>query len=167
MTTVAFRDGIMAADSCLSEVDGEDNNTIFVGDVQKIYRLNDGSLIGMSGDAEGQCVLNLLNDKAIAETKMADALASLIHVRSCLLVRPSGQMIWVSTGEDSAAYTPFQDRFAAVGTGKQLAYGAMERDATALQAVVAASRRHAYTRAPFVEVVLSLTPAEKRRMKKS
>lgn len=162
MTTIAFRDGIMAADSCLTE-ELEDDNAIYVGDVNKIYRLDDGSLLGMSGDAEGQCVLNILNDLAIPESLIADHLASLQHTRSCILVRPSGQLYWVGTGEDSAAYTPFTDRFAAVGTGKQFAYGAMEHGATAYEAVDAACRRHAFTRPPIVLERLHLTRALKRK----
>lgn len=153
MTTIAFRDNIMVCDSCLCET-GNDN-TIYIGDVEKIYRLADGSLLGMSGDAEGQALINILNDSSIAPEKMCDALASLVGYDShCLQVRPDGQMIWVSTGEEAAAYTPFRDRFAAIGTGKLLAYGALEMDATALEAVEAAARRHAYTRPPFISVEL-------------
>jgi 20S proteasome alpha/beta subunit len=152
----------MATDSCLTEEVG-DKHCFYAGDVQKIYRLKDKSLLGMSGDADAQAVMNLLEDDSIPDHKMTDALASLTGYEcSCLLVRQSGQMFWVSTEEDSAAFTPFSDEFAAVGSGKQFAYGAMEFGATALEAVVAASRRDSFTRGPFIEVHLALTPRLKR-----
>lgn len=156
MTTIAYRNGWMAADSMLTQ--GDENNTIYVGDVDKIIRLDDGSLLGLSGDAEGQHVVNVLNDKRIGRKHIAASLAEIDSEVNALLVRPDGTMWWVATnGEGYAEYYQFRDRFAAIGTGKELAYGAMEvrDDVTALEAVQAAARRHAFTAGPFTAVELN------------
>lgn len=152
MTTIAFRDGLMASDSCLVCED-KAGNARYTGLVDKIYALKDGSLLGMSGDAEGQPVIDILESGATNE-EMVGLLAEVDCVCECLLVRTDGKMFHLSVGEEWAEFIEFRDKFAAVGTGRDFAYGAMECDATALQAVQAASRRHPFTRPPFVVMTL-------------
>lgn len=154
MTTIAYRFGLMAADSCLTE--GDEHNTRYVGHVDKIFRLKDGSLFGGSGDAECQAIINILQSRAPDEKK-AGLLAQVDCECECLLVRPDGRMFWIATDTDYGEFTEFRDEFAAVGSGKDWAYGAMEvrPDVTALEAVQAASRRHAFSRAPFMTMELN------------
>lgn len=155
MTTVAYRCDTreMAADTCLTE--GDETSTMYTGEVDKIFRLNDGSLLGMSGDSEAQHICNILNDPEIPEHEIAIALNEVASECSCLLVRPDGRMIYVSTnGEGWGEYTPFRDTMACVGTGKQFAYGAMEAGASAQRAVEISCKRQAFTKPPIQVVQL-------------
>lgn len=174
MTTIAYRDRVMAADTMLTEKlelhqirvgnlgrKGEggglhavvdEDHTMAVGYAPKIIRLFDGSLLGMSGDAEGQFIINVLNSN-LPESALAEALTKCPSECTCLLVRPSGQMVWVWTsGSGWAEYLPFVDKFAAIGTGRQFAYGAMEADKSAEEAVAIACRRTCYS-GPPIQVV--------------
>ncbi len=146
MTTIAYRAGLMASDSMLSESDAD--NGFVVGCVNKLYTLPDGSLLGLSGDAEADDVI-----EALAQVTDRDPVAAdLAHVDAeCegILVKPDGRTFWLSTAEEGyAAMSLFIDKFAAVGTGKWIAYGAMEFGASAEQAVECACRRHCFSRGP-------------------
>lgn len=156
MTTIAYRGGVMASDSMLSQADHD--NGYIVGSVNKIYTLSDGSLLGLSGDAEaGDVIL------ALESVKGRDPMAAdLMYVGAdCegILVRPDGRTFWLDTSESVesetgesengyAALTLFIDDFAAIGSGKWIAYGAMEHGATAEQAIECACRRHCFSRGP-------------------
>lgn len=151
MTTVAFRDGIMAGDSCLST---GDDSVIYVGNVDKVFRLKDGSLFSASGDAECQPIINVL-ESGIQDSAIPGALAELKSESECMMVRPDGRLYWICVSEGYGEFTEFKDEFCAIGTGKDFAYGAMEWGASALDAVICASRRHAFTRGPFMSMSLS------------
>jgi hypothetical protein len=155
MTTICYRVDTkeMAADTLLVQSEGE--NTFYVGYADKIIRLKDGSLLGMSGDAEGQWIVNVLNNTAIPADKIVEELAELPCECSCLLVRPDGSMWWVSTsGDGFAEYYSFRDDFAAVGTGKQIAIGALAAGMSAKRSVEIACERHCYSKPPIQVVKL-------------
>lgn len=133
----------------------DEDHTIVIGYAPKIIRLLDGSLFGLSGDAECQHIINVLNDSTIPQDQIALALGQVKSESNSLLVRPDGQMVWISTnGEGWGEYSPFTDKFAAVGTGRQFAYGAMEADASAEKAVEIACRRTCYSGPPITVVRL-------------
>lgn len=151
MTTIAYRDKMMAADSCLSS--GEESMR-YVGDVVKIFRLKDGSLFGASGDGECQAIINVL-ESGIPDHEIAATLAAEVQLEcECILVRPDGRTFWIVTGDGYGEFTNFNDKFCACGTGQDFAYGAMEHGATALEAVQCAAKRHNFTRGPFMSVSL-------------
>lgn len=153
MTTVAYRDNIMAGDSCLST---GDENTIYVGDVDKVFRLKDGSLFAASGDSECQQIMRVLESGA-KDHKIPGLLAKIKSESECMLVRPDGRMYWIVVDDGYGEFTEFKDQFCAIGSGKDFAYGAMEAGASALEAVRCASRRHAFTRGPFMFMDLKST----------
>lgn len=159
MTTIAYRDRIMASDSCLTEGD-EKENVRYIGEVDKLYRMPDGGILGLSGDAEASDVIAILARNEPCQ-RIVNRLAKVGCECEGLLVRPNGRMFWIATDNgDFAEFYEFRDRFAAVGSGKDWAYGAMEGhpDVSALQAVEAAARRHAFTRGPFFTMHLMDTP---------
>jgi len=128
MTTIAFRDGILAADGRVTFGD------LIVGDTcRKITRLSDGSLFALCGDdTHEQAIIGWL--EGVGPRPDGEEFTA-IHVRS-------GGAIFVYHG-DGEAFRPYPyTKFAAWGSGAELAIGAMEMDATAAQAVTVACRRN-------------------------
>ncbi len=146
MTTIAYRAGTLASDSMLSCSD-EDNGYI-VGCVEKIFTLSDGSLLGLSGDADAFDVIAAL-EGAVDRDPIANDLVNVGAECEGILVRPDGRTFWLDTAEEGyVSLSEFTDEFAAIGSGKLFAYGAMEFGATAAQAVECACRRHCFSRGP-------------------
>lgn len=152
----------MVADSCLTEGKAPEN-TLYVGSVDKIFRLRDGSLIGLSGDAEGTEIVQIFDDNLDDPLAVLAGLTTVTCECRGLVVRPDGRMFWLATNDPGdeetsgyAEYMQFRDDFAAVGTGAWIAYGAMEgrKDVSAREAIEAACRRHPYTRPPILEMSL-------------
>lgn len=134
MTVVAFRSGVMASDGRMT-----DETSIFSNKVTKVYRLKDGSLLGLAGDAAYQDILELFNKKGLTIRKLANLQIDF----SGIWAKQDGT-VW--TVEVSAPKDKDQDRwtallfevkesFLAIGSGAPYALGAMERGASAEQAV--------------------------------
>ncbi len=136
----------MASDSMLSESD--ESNGFVVGNVEKIYTLTDGSLLGLSGDAEASDVIAAL-EAVVDRDPVAADLVAVDAESEGLLVKPDGRTFWLNTSEEGyVALSLFSDDFAAIGSGKWIAYGAMEFGASAAEAVECACRRHCFSRGP-------------------
>ena len=123
MTTVAWKDGVLCADKKASQGGSAYTTT-------KLYRSKSHALafagdlgIGIAfatwfnGDREGECPLN----------KHTDALVMDLETGKCDM--------W----DDAAVPIPIEDKFAAIGSGQDLAVGAMAFGATAIEAVECAS----------------------------
>lgn len=126
MTTIAYRNGLMAADS---RAYGGDRCP--VGFKRKIRRLDDGTLIGCSSNTPGQpeAVLDWYEKGADIESapKFPENKFRL------LVVKPHGAAY---LGEDSFFLAgPLHGDFFAVGSGQEFAIGAMEAGADARRAV--------------------------------
>lgn len=129
MTTIVWRDGVMAADSR-----GYGGDKCPVGQKQKIKRLADGTLIGCSSNTPGQPEAVLAWYEAGADVEKAPKFPE-NHFRF-LAVKPDGSAY---LGEDSFYLAgPLSAEFYAVGSGEQYAMGALHMGATATQAVRAA-----------------------------
>lgn len=145
MTTIAYRAGVLAADSCM-RVLGH-----YAGTAKKLIRLTDGSWLGMSGYHEdGELVANWLNAGAVAETRprLSDE-AGVLHVRLDGTAAHYEQLCHA---------IPMLDAFWAGGTGAPFAIGAMAAGASAEEAVRIACQYDVYSREP-VEVVRVGAPA--------
>lgn len=131
MSVVAYRDGVMAADS-----------KAFGGSYQpspgaktKLYRLADGSRLGVVTAVLGMgerfaAWMNAGGDPAAWGTDKPDLRA--------LLVRPDGS---VFLADDSVYFSgPIETEFYAIGSGSHYAMGAMALGATAGLAVEVACR---------------------------
>lgn len=138
MTVIVYRAGVMASDGRISE-----DNDIFTNKAQKIFRLSSGALFGMAGDADAREIVSLFNrlkGKSFPSTKKIIELGKDF---TALLALPD-KTLWliecgVNSKEDGA--TPYaniiemKDSFTAVGSGAKYALGAMDRGASAEQAV--------------------------------
>lgn len=141
MTCIAYRDGILAADSCW-ECQGQ-----VVSLNRKILKLGNGWLYGAAGDCDDRELLDFFS-------KHQDHLPS----RSCLeefdadleaiVVRPHGDVWYINSGKDDRGAFQIKQKFAAIGSGAELARGAMAFGANAEQAIWVACEYDIYCRPP-------------------
>ena len=140
MTTICYRAGVLAADSNCS------SGGVRVHRLRKIFRLEDGSLVGFAGDvSEGMKLVDWLDDGADVEAR-----PGLQNVHG-LLVRPNGR---VTLFEAGVAINPRSPPYIAIGTGQGVAIGAMYCGASAVGAVRAAIEHDDSTRGPVVSMRL-------------
>lgn len=134
MTTVAYKDGVMAADSAY----WSDGTQILRG--RKLYRVG-GGLVGCAGAiAHWERFVEWLLDGAIEEEFP-------IGEFDAITVDPSGKArLWAGTiGEK----LEMEGGYCAIGSGRDHALGAMAAGADAPLAVRAAAKHDQYTRPPF------------------
>lgn len=133
MTTIAYRDGVLAADSQAT--------CDYHGRVRKIHRLPSGMLVGGCGDAaECHSVVEwLMGGQEGKAPKAPDAY---------LIIVDKDGGVFFSSG---SPFQPFPSEldFAAIGSGSAVAMGAMEAGASALEAVKIAAKHDGYTSGPF------------------
>lgn len=119
MTTIAYRDGVLAGDT--RETVGE---AIVSDNIRKVFKMSDGRLFAGVGSAE-QCDI-LLN--AVRKHKTPEGLNEI----EAVLVYPDGT-VWVTEGKVWMK-RPKKD-YIGLGTGGVAALAAMDAGATAVQAV--------------------------------
>jgi hypothetical protein len=163
MTTIAYRGGIMACDSCwtLSE-------TVDVL-ANKIYRLSSGGLMGQAGQNDGRPLLALFDRvKSLAQLPSYEAIAALRVSSICLVVLPKGRLYKIATTlvspenwtEDFETNNPDGigiwelTGFGACGSGTDAALGAMSAGASARDAVAIACKYDVNSRPPVHVVKL-------------
>lgn len=130
MTTIAYRDGVMAADS------GSWAGDASHGWADKLARAEDGTLYGIAGDAaEAEGFLSWVrggrNGEPPKPTYDADKKNSSFIV---LVARPGDRIGLISGGGEERYDAPYY----AVGAGAPAAFGALFMGATAAQAIDAA-----------------------------
>ena len=137
MTVIAYRAGIMACDSCWATQDGLQEISL-----TKIKRLSSGALLGGSGEGDSRDVELLLDKcKTEASLPLRSKLQELRLDWTGLLVLPNGQVFTVATSDTpdkkdaEVGVCVFNRGFAAIGTGKEIAIGAMAAGKTAAEAV--------------------------------
>lgn len=138
MTTIAYRDKIMACDSQWT-----------VGDIRgvsrtKIRRLRSGALLGMAGENDGRALEKLLDrvmsPKTLPLPKVLHELKQDLHG---LLVFPNGRIFVITTiavTDNAAAESGIVEvskPYWAVGAGAHVAIGAMWAGKSAEEAVAA------------------------------
>ena len=132
MTTVVYRDGVMACDS--------QSTGSYHERVRKIVRLSDGTMVGACGRTQRcQAVMDWL----VAD---CDGKCPPMSGVGLLIAKPDGS-IWCAD-DDFRPYR-LRQKFAAIGSGSAVAIGAMEAGASALQAVKIAAKHDGGTSAPF------------------
>lgn len=126
MTTIAYRDGILAADGRTTYGD-----TIFSDQSRKIHRLSDGALFALCGDvAYVQPMLDALEDDE-AELPQGEGFTAVI-------VEKDGK---VRLYEGKGGYIALDASYYAFGSGEEYAIGAMDMGASAEEAVRVACGR--------------------------
>jgi hypothetical protein len=144
MTTVVYRDGVMAGDTAVFD------RGCYCGQATKIFRNPDGTLGGMcgymgdvalfgdwlgSGDLSGPVVPPSFKD--------SDS--------EGLIVRPDGSVFWIGFGEK---IVPISGDFHAIGSGFRIAMGALAAGVTAARAVQIAADLDENTRRPIMTLNL-------------
>lgn len=150
MTVIAYRDGILAADSKIVEDD------VNCGEVEKIVKCPDGSLAGACGNYSYLC--DFLEWAKMEDRDEYDPPKWID--RDCdygLLILPNGEAhcyyykshkVWVN-------------KFIAMGSGQSVALGAFYMGATAEQAVEAAIRYNNYCGGPILTLTLNSVKIKK------
>lgn len=124
MTTIAYRDGIMAADS--RAYSGDKNP---IGQKVKIRRLSDMSLFAASSSKVGQTdkLFRLTHEHGLFKTFPTEVLAQGI------VVRPNGDIFYFN---DQDCFTgPIKADYLAIGSGEHYATAALFMGATAERAI--------------------------------
>lgn len=124
MTTIAYRDGIMAADS------GCFNDDLYEGEVDKIWTLQDGGFLGCCG--EYGAILKVVDWLAAGGDPARKPRLSRDSEFAGLLVKSSGQVLHYQL---RLRPLPITADFHAIGSGRKIAIGAMAADVTAERAV--------------------------------
>lgn len=161
MTTIAYRNGLMAADSACSD---EDKTLSFR--TQKIYRLKSGGLLGAAGDADCRQLIDLLEDiKSPSKLPSRPDIIKLFLDFDAILVLPKGKVFNVfldapdpdqANGRWDGGLYEIPDSYFAVGSGGTLALAAMDAGASARDAVLVACKRDFHTRPPVHVVPLHM-----------
>jgi hypothetical protein len=153
----------MACDSCW-----DDNGTQVVSAI-KIQRLASGALLGMAGDNDGRAIVALL-DK-VKDPKKLPTRAQIAETKtacSALIAFIKGGVWVISSGRvDEAGWPDKEDDedlgvwpagsmggYCAIGSGSDVALGAMDAGADAKRAVEIACRRNINCRLPVHVVPL-------------
>lgn len=152
MTVIAFKDGVMAADTQITSHNHKNR-------AQKIVRLPDGGVAGGCGlwcTAYG--VLKWLADGGSLDDPSLlfreKEWAPSVKEAQVLIARPDGTL-WLLE-DDFPAY-PLMDGFAAVGCGADAAVMAMRSGASAVEAVNAVTEQDALCSAPVQSMELQDT----------
>lgn len=125
MTTIVYRDGILAADTRATH-----SGSILPERNKKVHRLRDGRLFAWCGDAGlGQRVLDHFNDPSKAAPEISDK-------GGALVIGLDGS-IW--TYEYNAMLLARGAPYRAMGSGRCEAYGALAMGASARRAVSVAA----------------------------
>lgn len=161
MTTIAFKDDMMVCDSCWSCDDAIDSL------MTKITRLSSGALIGQAGDNDARAIERLLDKvKSPAGLPLRDELLKIRLSYMGLLVFPRGRIFkvgltnlpesnWGDDFDQEVGIWEISTPFAAIGTGKEFAMGAMAAGKSAAESVRIACRYDINSRLPIHVVALA------------
>ncbi len=143
MTVIAYKDGVMAADSRST-----DEHDMHLTDCEKIVRLKSGALLGGAGDSDDRAVVKLLQHATPRKMPTRKQLGDTHTDYEGILVFPNRMVFCVSIKRDEDNEDEWRgeiyrvtDKMISVGSGKQFAYGAMEAGASAFEAVEITCRR--------------------------
>lgn len=154
MTTIAYRDGVMACDSCWA------SGGLQTTSLTKIDRLSSGALFGAAGDGDIRALLALI-DKIKSPNKLPTKaeLAATRCEATGIIAFKTGQVWMISVekqGEHFEAMVwPANRNIAGVGSGGELAVGAMAAGKNAAEAVRIACRYDINSRPPVHSVKLT------------
>jgi ATP-dependent protease HslVU (ClpYQ) peptidase subunit len=127
MTVIAYRDGVIAADSRVT-VEGKESGIRFFDSSIKLFR-KDGCIIATAGaSAPGIVFVRWYGTRP---KKPPEAITDAKVDWTCLVLDKTGLWEWDSSLEPEQVLEPFY----AIGTGCKAALGAMYMHATAVEAV--------------------------------
>jgi ATP-dependent protease HslVU (ClpYQ) peptidase subunit len=128
VTSIVYRDGILASDSQMAA-----GNAIIPGGIKKIHKLPDGSLYAFSGPVElGHAMRLYLMDPE--DQTLPDFTGANHNAYSGLILSSDGQLLCY----DTCCWYNLKLPYYAMGSGDAFAYGALAVGASAQQACKAA-----------------------------
>lgn len=137
MTTIAYRDGVIAADSRTTFKSFVDSDK-----VKKLFKLPDGAVVGLSGDwAAGMRMLKALRKAVKDGTKELPSVRGKFHA---LLACPNGDAFFYED-QDWTNLQEYKYDYYAIGSGVYYALSAMDVGATATEAVAIGIKRDIYS----------------------
>lgn len=134
MSTIAFRNGVLACDTLIMDQGG-----FKTGTAVKIWRLKDGRLYGGVGSYGDVLAVRDWVDRGMDVTNHLPDIDEDYHG---IIINHDGSFMLI---EDHLARVIFKADYTAIGTGKSIALGAMAMGATAEQAVEAAIRHDTHS----------------------
>ena len=155
MTTIAYRDGVLASDSGV--YDGA--HDLVEGMTPKVYKwggdIGDLWLFGAAGDADMRELIAILQVSGLQTTK--EELAALDTEVDGILISPQGEIwrVYYDPENEESHIYPLHADFFAVGSGAQVAIGAMAAGKGAEEAIVLTSQHNTHTRLPVQSVRLA------------
>lgn len=147
MSTFAYRDGLFAADSRAYA-----GNPRFIGHKSKLFVFQDGTIVGCSTTQPGfaEAFADWVNAGANANPSETPILGEAGF--EALVVRADGSVFYYNDGFYPSG--PLAAEFYAIGSGAEYALGAMERGATAFEAVQIACKYDRWSAEPISQALL-------------
>jgi ATP-dependent protease HslVU (ClpYQ) peptidase subunit len=143
MTTIVYRDGVLAADSRAYRGDKSP-----LGTKVKIHRLPDGSMFGSSSNCVGaDTLLRRWVEEGCPPQKSGDIKPDSFEM---ILIRPNGEVFFAHDNFDLSG--PLEAPFFAIGSGEQYALGALEMGADAVKAVEVACKLDVWSGGPLTVI---------------
>lgn len=138
MTTIVYRDGVLAADSR-----GYGGSKVPIGSKCKIARLADGSLVGVSSTivGAGERLTAWFADGANSMAEKMPDKFEFIRIAAC------GQVFFAIDNLDFSG--PLNAPYYAIGSGNEYALGALAAGANAIQACAIACELDVWTGLPI------------------
>lgn len=118
MTTIAYRNGELAGDTRVTAAE-----TIMPERERKVFRFPNGFLFGAAGASDEIEKLMQSVKRSLKTPKLPEC--------DGLMVDPDGKVFWY----EGSHWQPLKAPFAAIGSGKSYALGALYYGASALEAV--------------------------------
>lgn len=146
MTTVAFRFPFLASDSAVNA------NEVALGGMKKIFRLPSRALVGFAGYvSETMELLDLLRSELSPPKKLLRKFRG----AHALVVHPDGEVWMIECENGRPSHIQIAADYHAIGSGRDIALGAMAAGASARRAVLAAAKHDMQTRLPIQQLRLS------------
>lgn len=133
MTTVAYKNGVLAADT---KAVGEDGMTF---KCKKLEKLPNGTILGCAGEADVRDLISILGKASLSKMPLKAKLRATEGQFRGIWVFPTGEVFRVlveyEDGKWDAEILPIFEPYAAVGSGGGYALGAMLAGKSAIEAV--------------------------------
>ena len=155
MTTIAFRSGVLAADSGVFDAE----KPLCFGSMTKIFVLDNGLLYAAAGDVDDRPLRELLGKVDVDAADPMPSGGALLETEvdiDGIVVLPDGRAFHLVVDQQvnkdphaaSGSSMLIEEEYYAVGNGKEVALGSLARGGSAVQAIVDAARHNMYTRLP-------------------
>lgn len=145
MTTIAYRNGVLAGDS--RAYSGE---RMPIGTKTKVHRLSDGSLFGVSSGCIGADALVRAWVEDGCKPEQKDQVKP--ENFQLLLIRPNGDVFFAR--DNLSLSGPLVAPYVAIGTGAEYAMGAMEMGADSATALSVAIKLDPFSGGPITTLKL-------------